>query len=487
MSIDHTDVVARLRAGADEIELHAFDAGQVVAGSRRALRRRRAWQAAGVGTTAVAVVFSLALAGPVSVPGLGDVALPGSEELRELFGLAEASESAGCAAPEPAVQRTADAEPVFGLRPAITFDPNDARPLSPCFDVRTDGVLADSAQRPETLTEDGALWRVSESGVEDELVLSYHVLGSTSGTGVGISGPNVHISSLVAQGRNSAWFEFQGATPEDLVSAPYLLRTATSAGGSVVTITEVPRRNTSSPTVTDQNVAWRQGTTVYIAPIDGSGPPEPVAHHASAVGGDDDEIVVATSIESGSEGWSTTFTSFGDDGSTTTVLDVELPGVVRYVDVSDDVLTYALDLGDLFALPRVDGTVDPATDASVHVRLDPSSVDGVSAAGSSVAWVADRVAYLLRDVGTSVRRGPDLVRLGQSGFRERMLVGLAGDRIAWNTTGPAGVRINVGTLLDLRETGITIPGPEVAGTSARAVPVAPTVTVPEDAAFHTYD
>ncbi|MFE7504872.1 hypothetical protein [Promicromonospora sp. NPDC057488] len=95
MSIDDTDVVARLRAGADRVERHEFDAGQVVAGSRRALRRRRTWQALGGGMTAVAVAFSLALAGPVPVPGVGEVALPGSERVRELFGLE--AESAACA------------------------------------------------------------------------------------------------------------------------------------------------------------------------------------------------------------------------------------------------------------------------------------------------------------------------------------------------------------------------------------------------------
>lgn len=95
MSIDDTDVLARLRAGADQVERHEFDAGQVVAGSRRALRRRRAWQALGGGMTAVAVAFSLGLAGPLPVPGVGEVTLPGSERVRELFGLE--ARSAACA------------------------------------------------------------------------------------------------------------------------------------------------------------------------------------------------------------------------------------------------------------------------------------------------------------------------------------------------------------------------------------------------------
>ena len=87
MSIDDTDVLARLREGADTVEEHRFDADEVLAGSRRALRRRRSLQAAGACTTAAAVAFSLTLAGPVPVPGVGDVTLPGSEQVRELFGL----------------------------------------------------------------------------------------------------------------------------------------------------------------------------------------------------------------------------------------------------------------------------------------------------------------------------------------------------------------------------------------------------------------
>lgn len=87
MSIDDTDVLARLRTGADTVEEHRFDADEVLATSRRALRRRRSWQAAGACTTAAAVAFSLALAGPVPVPGMGELAVPGGAQLRELVGL----------------------------------------------------------------------------------------------------------------------------------------------------------------------------------------------------------------------------------------------------------------------------------------------------------------------------------------------------------------------------------------------------------------
>jgi hypothetical protein len=75
-------------------------------------------------------------------------------------------------------------------------------------------------------------------------------------------------------------------------------------------------------------------------------------------------------------------------------------------------------------------------------------VKGLAAAGDSVAWVVGPVAYLLRDVGATTRRGPDLIRIGQTEFDDPMTVGLAGGRIAWSESSPQGVLTNVGTLLD---------------------------------------
>lgn len=87
MNIDETDVVARLRAGAESVTGHDLDADEVLTRSRRALRRRRSWQAFGAGTTAAVVTFALALAGTIPVPGMGEMTLPGSEQIRRLVGL----------------------------------------------------------------------------------------------------------------------------------------------------------------------------------------------------------------------------------------------------------------------------------------------------------------------------------------------------------------------------------------------------------------
>lgn len=467
------DVLTRLRAGSDAIEEHAYDAHEVLVSSRRALRRRRSWQALGTCTTAVAVAFSLALAGPVPVPGLGEVALPGSEQLRDLFGLAD---GAGCAAPEPAVRRTRDDRAASD----ITFHLTDARPMSGCYDVRVDGVLTNAPPMPGTLTDDGALWKVSEDG---------HTVSRSIGVDPGLLVPSVDentmIVGVVANGEHAAWYEIDEDDVENLDGVSYALRAYTGGPAGARTVAEVPRWDTSNPVLTDRRVAWRHEDAVSVAPLDGSAPPELLTDRATAVGSDEDEIVVATATESEPGFWTTTFTSYGDDGSTTTVLRADLPGMVTDVDISDQALTYVLDQGDLSALPRMDGLAEPTASGSVEVNLNLGSVNDLTVSGGSVAWVTGPVAYLLQGIGTRAPEGVDLVRVAQSGTQERMAIGLAGVRIAWatwETTDANRPVVTVGTLVEQDAADLSDPGP-----SGLAVPAAPTVTVPENAIFRTYD
>jgi hypothetical protein len=524
MSIDDTDVLARLRASADTVEEHRFDAHEVLTESRRALRRRRTWQAAGACTTAVVVTFSLALAGPVPVPGLGDVTLPGSEQMRELLGLAEADAS-DCVAPEPAARQAPADESTTSLRPGVTYDVTDARPMSSCFDIRHDAVLDGAGLSPDALTEDGTFWRAPlrgsdvarflrrvdpfDDGANDPLAapLVTPVDGESR-----IGGLSPRIGSLTPRGNKAAWFEIVAGSTNQ---APH--RIVLSAGGTrsdaVTTnesearsITEIEDEYGNILAVTAQRVAWRQegaptgsagmGSTVepetmpaWVAPIE-SGTTENLAVHATAIGADDDEIVVATRDELPGDTLTTTFVSFGDDGSETTVFTLEHPRTtyVRLVDITDDVLTYALAGSDLVVVPRANGVADPEGTRTVAVRLGDDDVESLSAAGDTVAWVSESVAYLLRGTAPSHAVGPDLVRIGQSGPRDRMMVGLAGDRIAWNTTGDSGVMVNVGTLLEPRgQATIMATDPVHPWSQARLVPAAPVVTVPEDAVFRTDD
>ncbi|MDR7383259.1 hypothetical protein [Promicromonospora iranensis] len=494
MSIDDTDVLARLRAGADTVEEHRFDAHEVLAGSRRALRRRRSWQAVGACTTAAAVALSLALTGPVPVPGLGDVTLPGSEQVRELLGITEVS---GCDVPERAVRRTPDPEVPSGSRPGVTYDLTDARPMSPCFDIRIDDVLAGD-RNPENVNEFGAFWQARNFGISDGYLLGYQVFGTDGLQGELTSTGHTRVMGLTAQGRRAAWYEVAGETPEELMDSPYTLRTTTPAMGDTRTLAEIPRRDTDYPTMTAGRIAWRHGTIASVTRADGSGQPEVLARQATAVGSDADELVVATLGRDADGHSTTTFTSYGDGGSVATLLTVRNPdddAPVSFVDITDDVLVYVhgSDAVTLTVVPRVDGGVSPDEDETITVRLTDSQVSGLSAAGDAVVWSTGPVAYLLRDTAPSRAAGPDLIRVGQGGPQVLVLIGLAGDRISWNTPGgsEAEVKVMVGTLLESGRPAGTTTRTEQAepGQPGRAVrhTAAPIVTVPEDAVFRTYD
>lgn len=75
-------VVAYLRANAPGLPAARFDPRAITARARRALRRRRLRASVVSVAAATSVYLALALAGPMAVPGLGSVAVPGSDALR---------------------------------------------------------------------------------------------------------------------------------------------------------------------------------------------------------------------------------------------------------------------------------------------------------------------------------------------------------------------------------------------------------------------
>jgi hypothetical protein len=77
-------VVAYLRARAPGLPPAQFDPRAVTSRARRALRRRRLRHAAAAVTGAAAAYLALALAGPLAVPGLGSVTVPGGDALRPI-------------------------------------------------------------------------------------------------------------------------------------------------------------------------------------------------------------------------------------------------------------------------------------------------------------------------------------------------------------------------------------------------------------------
>src|SRR5262245_13435290 len=78
------DVVARLRAGAPGYPDAGPDAGRTLAGARRALRRRRRGWALGSVAAVVAVVVGLTAVGPLRLPGLGTLVMPGRHDIGAL-------------------------------------------------------------------------------------------------------------------------------------------------------------------------------------------------------------------------------------------------------------------------------------------------------------------------------------------------------------------------------------------------------------------
>jgi hypothetical protein len=71
------DVVARLRADAPGYPDAGPHAGRTLAAARRSLRRRRGRWALGSVAALVAAVLGLTAAGPIRVPGLGTIVMPG--------------------------------------------------------------------------------------------------------------------------------------------------------------------------------------------------------------------------------------------------------------------------------------------------------------------------------------------------------------------------------------------------------------------------
>jgi len=134
-------------AGADleVVDAPVVDAVAVLRDSRAALRRRRVAQGATSGAAALLLVWFLA--GPVRVPGLGEVALPGSEWFREVTGIE---------------RLLGDAEPAPGPTGGPAVPAAEVDPLRETF-----AVLGDETATA-TLAGDGSYFMVKsfpESGM----------------------------------------------------------------------------------------------------------------------------------------------------------------------------------------------------------------------------------------------------------------------------------------------------------------------------------
>lgn len=419
------------------VDAPAVNAAAVLRGSRAALRRRRVTQGAASGVAALLLVWFLA--GPVRVPGLGDVALPGSEWFREVTGLERLFE---------------DPEPAPGLTAAPTVRAAEVEPLPETF-----AVLGDDTSTA-TLAEDGSYFMVKtfpgsgEPGVPDgagsSVVESVEIQEdgiahrgdyAESGTVDGLSSP---IFSAVRQGDRLAWVE----TPVlDGDPGVWAIRVYGGAAGPPVTVAEhlesdllVDDEVLRDPWVglTAGRAVWMTNgpgpdgervSTVWAKAADGAGDEQVVVTGVRTFATHDDEVVT-TAAERGADGVRRlVITSFRDDGRSETILPAtpagpadasgwgtELAASDRLVAWNDGGAVHVLDRET-----RRERTFEPGAVGDVVTSIDVSAGDLVwSTVGSD-----GKTVYLVADALGDGR--PQVLDQGASVFS----AAIAGDLVAW--------------------------------------------------------
>ncbi|MGI5187067.1 SigE family RNA polymerase sigma factor [Promicromonospora sp. CA-289599] len=317
-------------AGADleMVDAPAVDAAAVLRGSRAALRRRRVAQGATSGVAALLLVWFLL--GPVRVPGLGDVALPGSEWFREVTGI------------DRLLERRDDAAPAPGLTAAPTVPAAEVEPLPETFAVLGD----DSATA--TLAEDGSYFMVKtfpgsgEPGTpegagtsvveiveiqEDGIAHAGEYVGS--GTVDGLGAP---IFDVVRQGDRLAWVEtpvvdgdpgvwairvYDGEAGSPPVTVAEHLESDLTADGEFLSDPWVGL--TAGRVVWMTNGAGPDGepvSKIWARDADGEGDEQVVATGARTFATHDDEVVTTTATTDADGVTQHVITSFRDDGRT---------------------------------------------------------------------------------------------------------------------------------------------------------------------------
>lgn len=435
------------RADLADIPVPPHDAADTLADSRTALRRRRTAQAALGGVAALLVAFFLA--GPVPVPGVGPVALPGSEWFRSLVGL-ERSDDTG---PHPDVD--ADALPgdcptdLAALEAAPWLEDLCVHRITAAGapDPVEAGVVVDAAGVGEvastlvgtgltgTLAADGSIVTVTETaaGPADADVYPDRVLQlelravtgersplATNGT---VDGHRPEIAHIVRHGDRIAWLEV--ATPEseqspwavrvvDDVRDPEVRTLQESSGDPVPVDYRIGLSDTYLHLLrrTDQGATEQVRVSLATGAVAG-----PIASTAFATTPDGVEWA-AGDLRSGIE-----LAALADDGVTRPV--VTLPPMDEYpaeavtrMASSGEVLAWGLE-GDLYVLDR-------ASEMVTLAELE-GEVTGLDADGRVVAWHSGPAGYLLVD--GRIYRLDGLVAD----------VAVAGDRVAWVTSdGGAG-------------------------------------------------
>ncbi|MFD7021590.1 SigE family RNA polymerase sigma factor [Promicromonospora sukumoe] len=471
--------LARLRSllGASAIEAvpeFRADGDRVLLQARAAVRRRRAVRAVATVAGVFVLVLSLLLAGPVRVPGLGPVALPGSEWLREVLGLdgrgiaalpSEHTDTAAC------IRRDDDAPttPVdtmsagWGdLTVVGVIDTADAHDVEPCVDVIVDHRWTTAARveaDATTLGERESLlnWSDPYEALDPDLIPGPFTLDALAPDGKGgsarvpvaeteqVDGRWPQALGLVRQGDRAAWFE----TPNTQIAGtlPWTLRVLDEDGSATTVSDSSAGKDAEAGTValSDSLLGWttqpnvaraRCNRTLHTAVLDGPAEVRTgVQERVCALGSTPDGLLVA--YEEGSGG-----PASGAGSGTTTVFELrsgsgdaepETLVSIRNQDIGyEAVSALDYDAGRLvFAAGDVIYLVDVSAQTAYQVR-GTSPVTTLDVSAGTVAWsTEDGAAYAMVD-----RDGaPGLVRLS----REMAAVGVHGDLIAWTSLGENGV------------------------------------------------
>ncbi|MFI2487468.1 SigE family RNA polymerase sigma factor [Promicromonospora kroppenstedtii] len=475
--------LARLRdllvAQAEVVEPVVVDEQAVLDRSRAALRRRRTGQVVGAACVVLLVVLGVLTRGPVPLPGIGPVVLPGGDLIAPLFDTGRPDlDPAGDTPvvcpdelPGPTPNRAPEAgEDVGPLTEPVVVDAADARPLS-CYDVdaepATPGYLDQSGvpvsangeplPEPRGLTNSGLLWQFGENrrtGSPSIVQNSWALGTSSSGTSLtSYQGATVTPTDLTVTGDRVVWSEYAAENTSPRVS---FVRTLIDSRGSLTTVVD-PLVTTDERlwliATTEEHALWTAGPTadethLYATTLDGDGTPVELAAGVTALAADDDEVVAAVLTPGAGGSGTTTIQLFdglsGGDLTGTALLEVEHGPATEVADlaVSDDVVAWTVlatgadtgsgpesGAGALYVLDR-------AGDGDSVVRLPGGVVDDLRASDGLLSWTsrdpvsenpAD-ISYLYRATASSSGYdGPDLARFPGGS----VTASLAGDRIAW--------------------------------------------------------
>ncbi|MBA8807726.1 SigE family RNA polymerase sigma factor [Promicromonospora sukumoe] len=470
--------LARLRdllvAQAEVVEPVVVDEKAVLDRSRAALRRRRTRQAVGTVCVAVLLVLGVLTRGPVTLPWVGPVVLPGGELIARLLDGRipgpdlDPTGNAPVVCPEelpgPTPTRAPEAgEDVGPLRDPVVVDAADARSLS-CYDVdvepSTPGyrdqsgvpVSADGESLPEPrgLTDAGLLWQFGENREtgSPSIVQNSWALGTSSSSSslTSYQGATVTPTDLTVTGNRVVWSEYAAKNTSPRAS---FVRTLIDSRGFLTTVVD-PLATTEERlwliATTREHALWTAGPTaddtrLFATTLDGDGTPAELAAGVTALAADEDEVIAAVRNPGGGGTSTTTIRVFDDltgaDVTGTVLVEIEHDpsAEVAAAAVSDDVVAWTVVPADA----RTGGTLyalDRTGDGDSVVRLDGGVVDDLRASGSLLSWTSTDTAsdnpadtsYLYRATASaSGYDGPDLARYPGGS----VAASLSGERTAW--------------------------------------------------------